>query len=428
MGKIVLTALMITVLVSCEITYAQVKVLSGNELKSESGPQGVVIMSEAEGKQQKMQEIRQKIAELRALAREAQVKAGQFLAQAEELEQRLRQELQSAEVQAQIERLKNQVMELTEAAKRADKQGITEESQKLRKRIEELAAELKQRILDVEINRADETGTGNVEEKRIEIRRIRQGEQEYALKEQQLLMEELHAMLAELEVGIERAVDSGQEEWAQELQQKADDIRAQIKMHAHEMGAHRVRMEIEELHDLAEKQQELGHIEEAEELRYKAQQIEMAIHEEEMNRHMEQLHVELDQAHQEMERATRAGHEEAVIELERHIEKLHGEIARHEMEMERRHVEIEIDQLHRLAEREHSLGNIDKAEMLRREAYAIEQRLHQEMEVEVEEELGGLESVLRRELGKMHDMINDMRGEIENIRQEIEALKKKIRG
>jgi len=432
MAKRVLIALMITVLVSGSITYAQVKVLVNNDLRVESQPQQVVVMREVVADQHARQ-VKEKIAELRAMAREARQQAQQYLAQAEELEQRLRREWESDEVQAQIEKLKVQVLELAAAAKQADKEGIVEKAQELRRRATALAGELKNRVIEFEVQRIREDQVRK--EVEIEIRRVIEDELKERRKEPDI-------------EAIERKIRQGFME-AEELRQRgrieeAERTRLQAEKMAAELGAYLRRLEmkeqdelkkkeddpdrtregrqrervIDELLALVQKEQDLGNMDRAEAIRLEAHRLEMEAR-------MKQLQAELEQSMARLHQAERLGRDEEIAELSRHIDELHRVIAQHEKEIDRQHIEMEIRELHRLAEKEQESGHIEKAEAVRREAGLLEEKFHQEF---LTEETVGIEEMLRHEFEKMHDMINGIKGEMEFMRQEIEALKKKIRG
>ncbi|MCP4709027.1 MAG: hypothetical protein GY869_10405 [Planctomycetes bacterium] len=399
MGKRVLLALMVTVLLSGGMTFGQVKVLSSNELVVESGSQRMILVREGtSGEPQQMKEIQRKIAELRAKAREAQERARAFMMQAEELERRLREELESANVQAQIAKLKAQVGELASAAKRADKQGIVEKAQELRMRAEDLAAELKHRVIEVEVKRVAEDD--REVDRRIEVR-VRENERDRRL-------EELEGKLKELMAGIDRATGRGERERVAELRREAEEVEQMIGAYVEKKDRGRVRVEVIGEEDFERMGQERALAE---------QQL-----------HMEELHAMLGELEVGIERAVDRGQEDWARELIQKADDIRGQIEMHAHEMEAHRVHIEIAELHGLAEREQELGHIEEAEAIRREAHAIEQRLHQEMEVEFEEEAGGLENVLRREFGKVHEIIRNLHGEMEKMRQEIEMLKQKIRG
>ena len=204
----------------------------------------------------------------------------------------------------------------------------------------------------------------------------------------------------------------------QKLAEKQDELKKEEDDPDHTREGRQREREIDELLALVQNEQDLGNMDRAEAIRLEAHRLEMEAR-------MKQLQAELEQSMARLHQAERLGRDEEIAELSRHIDELHRVIAQHEKEIDRQHIEMEIRELHRLAEKEQESGHIEKAEAVRREAGLLEEKFHQEF---LTEETVGIEEMLRHEFEKMHDMINGIKGEMEFMRKEIEALKKKIRG
>jgi len=384
MSKKTIILSVVGALFSCLSAYGQIKVLTNKDLQKQSDEGRLVIVRKQDQAAQDMvRQIYQKVEQLREMAQQAQLRAQKLLDVAADLERLLQSEWAKREVKENIKILTAEALEVAQAARQMDKEALKEKAVVLRKKAEDLATELKGKALDVRIQSSKDKGSQEIEEKTMVIRA---GDQEKTI------------VIQGGQKGDQKKIILG-EVSAQQLQEKARAAWEKAEMEQQK----RMLIAVE----AGEKA-----------LMLKREHQEMAMH-------MDRLHAELAEVVAAAECAAGEGRHTEAAELHHRAAELKGQIEEHARNIERRHVELEIEQLHGLAHEEERAGHLEKAEAIRREAENLEQKLGHEVEIERQM---NLERIIDREFGKIHDLISDLRGEVELLRKEVETLKKKIRG
>jgi hypothetical protein len=393
------------------------------------------------GEQKPMQEfleLKDRIEKLRSMAREAEAKAKHFRAEAKELEQTLKREIEHGDKAKHIDEMHAKLTSLKEAIERAKRQGQHDKAAELHERAMRMADEIKARQKEAGDKKFHEAEKRIVQLREMARQAKERGEMDKAEhlwaeaqelkgalnrelehREKAKHMEEMHAELAELKEAIQHAKREGQHDKAAELHEKARIMAGEIKAHQREAGdkkLHEAEKRIVQLQEMARQAKQRGEMDKAEHLWAEAKELKGALKREMEHREtagrMEKVHAQLAELKEAIEHAKREGQHDKADALRKKAEHLAEKIAM-AAQQGRVRIKNEIEKLHAMAAKAKEAGYHEKAEALLQKARNLGRHVRDMAE-------GDKEKAHRQELQRL---IEELRNEVKGLRQEVERLK-----
>lgn len=320
----ILSMVCVLVLAAASIAEERIPVRNNAQKRFDRNRDGFIDEREQEPLH-KFQEARGRIEELCVMAREHEENAKRLRAEAEELERELARGFEEMEMAEHIEKMHHKIVELKEAAERAEREGHHDEASELHKNAERIAGEIEANRREIEDRKLHEV------DKRIgHLRRMAEeveerGEKEHARElwaeaeelERSLKreierreigkhLEEMHHRVTELKEAAENAEREGHHDEAGELHEEARRLAMEIDETAHREKAHDMEREIEHLHALAREAKEAGKHDKAEAIFAEAEQMKRHLAEriepQENREHKEGLESQIEMLRDEVHR------------------------------------------------------------------------------------------------------------------------------
>ncbi len=356
----------------------------------------------------------------------------------------------------EMEEMEFKIQELFEKSELLNRKGRHEEAEKVRRKGERLAGELRAIMLkrmEMRLKKtqaqmktlrdmaedADMLGEGERADRfRAEAKALEHWLSEARGNFEAAMMEMEFRKLFEKAEQLER-----EERWeeADETRARAEELVQEFKQRGRMMEERRheeIEMEIDRLHDMLDEAEDRGDGEEADYLRAEIHELTMMFERRtvsmEFENEIEEMEAEAAALHRKAEAVEAEGEHERAHDLYKEAEEVHREIEEKYREQERRHLEMEAQHLYVEADAAKAKGRDEEAEELFRMAVKMERELqtrydrrgHREEEEDEDEEEWeedeeeALEDVLIHEIEKLHQ-------EIRMLREEVERLKKQPR-
>jgi len=284
----------------------------------------------------KLHEVEKRIVQLQEMARQAKQrgemdKAELLWAEAKELEQALKREMEHRDKAKHIKEMHAKLAGLKEAIEHAKREGQHDKADELRKKAERIANEIMAHQREAQEKKLHEAEKRVVHLQEMASQAKQRGEMDKAERlwaeakelkgalkreiehrEKAKHMEEMHAELVELKEAAEHAKREGWHDKADALRKKAEQLAGKIAMTAQQGKGH-IKKNIEQLHAMAKKAKEAGYHEKAEALLQKAKNLGRHLrdvaegdkekaHKKDLERLVEELRNEVKGLRQEVEK------------------------------------------------------------------------------------------------------------------------------